>query len=313
MRKVSWASSPAFELGGTLQLDVVAVGRGAQGRGGQRRVRCASGGDERGAEYVLAAVDHEVGDRAVAARAGRGHVDGEGAVLAEHRVQVLVAREVRADDDEVQQLALLGLEVMDRVAVAVDDAEAPRGGAAGAEGRGLGRQLEAGQRGAAAVGAGHRLNHRLVALAGHHLLGRAGLGGRDLQAVLEGRRGLGGGADAGRGAAEDDESGSEGGESRSSRIEHGCSLAPSTLRFIRGTHVDRTLTSAACGLPMLEACLPPDGSSAARASSRGSTTPSQRSSAVCPARCPSWGRRGSGRAGCSPSSARARTRAGTSC
>ena len=80
------------------------------------------------------------------------------------RVQVLVAREVRPDDDEVQQLAVLGLEVAQRTAVAVLDDEAPLSGRAGAERGGLWAQRRAGQLGAQPVGAGHGLDHRLAAV-----------------------------------------------------------------------------------------------------------------------------------------------------
>ena len=60
-----------LEHGRALQLDVVAVDRGVQRRGRAAAVgEAAAGRDEGRAEHVLAAVDDEVGDRAVAP--GRG-------------------------------------------------------------------------------------------------------------------------------------------------------------------------------------------------------------------------------------------------
>ena len=93
-------------------------------------------------------------------------------------MQVLVAGEVRADDDEVQELALLGLEVADRLAVAVDDPEAPRGRAARRRRpAGCGSSRSAGELGRQPVRAGDGLDHRLAlhGLVGH-LLVAAGLG-----------------------------------------------------------------------------------------------------------------------------------------
>ena len=103
-----------LELGGTLELDVVAIDACVQRLCGQRPVSRPPGRLERRTDHVLAPVDHEVRDRAVAARARRLDLDRPDTVRAELRMQVLVGRQVAAGDDEVQQLAVLRLEVRQR-------------------------------------------------------------------------------------------------------------------------------------------------------------------------------------------------------
>ena len=49
-------------------------------------------------------------------------------------MQVLVAAEVRADDDQVQQLGVVSVEVTDGVSVAADDLELPGRRRAGGQG-----------------------------------------------------------------------------------------------------------------------------------------------------------------------------------
>jgi hypothetical protein len=146
----------------------VAVDLRRRARGRQWDGAGLAGRGDGHAEGIARAPGGEVRDRPVAAGRRQRDREGEAAPGPQHRMQMLVAREVVAHDDQVHQLRLLAVEPGHRLAAGVHHADRPYRRSPGGHGRPRKLQRHSSGRGARAVSARRDRRHPLAPRADRH-------------------------------------------------------------------------------------------------------------------------------------------------